>query len=172
MNTDRSAVRAISRRNVLWGGLALGSLALAGCSRSETTAAEPKGQSGKVTKAMTVYRDPTCGCCEAWASIAGDNGYQVTMLEDANMAAVKQRLGVPTELASCHTAEIGGYVIEGHVPLDQVARLLHERPTHIRGIAVPGMPIGSPGMEAPDGTKQPFQVIAFSGAGAMSVYSG
>lgn len=119
---------------------------------------------------MTVYRDPSCGCCEAWARIAENDGYQVSLLDDNNMSAVKQRLGVPTELASCHTAVVDDYVIEGHVPLDQVDRLLRERPSDIRGIAVPGMPIGSPGMEAPDGRTEPFQVIAFDAKGETSIY--
>lgn len=118
---------------------------------------------------MTVYRDPSCGCCEAWTGIAEKAGYQVTLLDDNDMTEVKQRLGVPPELASCHTAVVDNYVIEGHVPLDQVERLLRERPAGIRGIAVPGMPIGSPGMEVPDGTKEPFRVIAFS-EGQTSVY--
>ena len=119
---------------------------------------------------MTVYRDPSCGCCEAWAKVAEDAGYQVTLLDDNNMTAVKQRLGVPAELASCHTVVVGDYVIEGHVPLEEVDRLLRERPSDIAGIAVPGMPLGSPGMEVPDGTKEPFQVIAFDAAGRTSIY--
>ncbi|WP_262503847.1 DUF411 domain-containing protein [Sphingosinithalassobacter sp. CS137] len=119
---------------------------------------------------MTVYRDPSCGCCEAWASIAEQNGYQVTLLDDPNMAAVKQRLGVPPELSSCHTALVGEYVVEGHVPLDQVARMLRERPSGMRGIAVPGMPIGSPGMEVPDGSKEPFQVVAFYKNGRTEIF--
>jgi hypothetical protein len=120
--------------------------------------------------AMTVFRDPSCGCCEAWAEIARKAGYRVDLRDDQDMTAVKRRLGVPEELASCHTAEVGGMVIEGHVPLEQVARLLRGKPTGIRGIAVPGMPLGSPGMEVPDGTKQPFQVIAFDASGKTSVF--
>jgi hypothetical protein len=77
---------------------------------------------------------------------------------------------VPADLASCHTTTVGGYVVEGHVPLDQVARLLRERPTGIRGIAVPGMPAGSPGMETPDGSVEPYQVIAFDAQGRTSIY--
>jgi hypothetical protein len=110
---------------------------------------------------MTVFRDPSCGCCEAWAEIARKAGYRVDLRDDQDMTAVKGRLGVPEQLASCHTAEVGGMVIEGHVPIEEVARLLREKPAGVRGIAVPGMPAGSPGMEVPDGTKQPFQVMAF-----------
>lgn len=172
MNYDRTASCAFSRRSFVYGSLAL-SFALAGCSRSERTATQPKQaatemRSTGAPKAMTVYRDPSCGCCEAWAKIAEDHGYDVTARNDPNMAEVKQQLGVPPQLASCHTAVIGEYVIEGHVPLDQVARLLRERPSGIRGIAVPGMPIGSPGMEVPDGTKESFQVIAFLQNGQTS----
>lgn len=156
------------------GGLAFG-VALAGCSRAEKANSQPnQGATDRTSKdapkSMTVYRDPSCGCCEAWASIAQKSGYAVTLLDDPNMAAVKQRLGVPPELASCHTAQIGEYVVEGHVPLDQVARMLRGRPSGLRGIAVPGMPLGSPGMEVPGGTKEPYQVIAFFKDGRTSVF--
>src|SRR3546814_12554514 len=95
------------------------------------------------------YRDSECGCCEAWADIARAEGYAVTVENRADMAAVKTRYGVPDQLASCHTAVIGGYAIEGHVPMQHVARLLRYTPRDIRGIAVPGMPRGSLGMELP-----------------------
>lgn len=178
MSYEATAVRSLSRRDLICGGLVLGSLALAGCSPSGKDGSEARQdlaavQSSPARKvAMTVYRDPSCGCCEAWARIAGDSGYEVTLQDDANMPAVKQRLGVPAELASCHTALVDGYVVEGHVALDQVDRLLRERPSGIKGIAVPGMPIGSPGMEVPDGTRESFQVIAFHGDGGTSVYQG
>ena len=81
------------------------------------------------------------------------------------MPAVKQRLGVPASLASCHSATIANYVVEGHVPFDRLARLLSERPAGVRGIAVAGMPAGSPGMESPDGRSEPFQVFAFDARG-------
>lgn len=110
---------------------------------------------------MTVYRDPSCGCCEAWAEIARNAGYEVTLVDHPDMPAVKRRYGVPEQVVSCHTAIVGDYVIEGHVPLDDVKRLLAERPRDLRGIAVAGMPLGSPGMEVPDGTREPFKVMAF-----------
>ncbi len=119
---------------------------------------------------MIVFRDPSCGCCESWAQIARQAGHSVELRDDQDMPGVKRRLGVPQELASCHTTAVDDFVIEGHVPLEDVARLLRERPPGIKGIAVPGMPLGSPGMEVPDGTKQPFQVIAFAGNGTTSVY--
>lgn len=177
MSIDTANPQSITRRGLICGGGALGGLMLAGCSPSggrksasseNTSAGQARPDTQKA--AMTVYRDPSCGCCEAWAGIADDAGYQVTLLDDNNMTAVKQRLGVPPQLASCHTAVVDGYVVEGHVPLDQVDRLLRERPSDIKGIAVPGMPIGSPGMEVPDGRTEPFQVIAFDAEGRTSIY--
>ena len=87
------------------------------------------------------------------------------------MAAVKERYGVPPDLASCHTAIVAGYAIEGHVPMQHVAQLLRDRPRDIYGIAVPGMPRGSPGMEMPDGSKDPFDVFGFDQSGIASVFA-
>src|SRR3546814_17224263 len=101
-----------------------------------------------------------CGCCEAWADIARAEGYAVTVENRADMAAVKTRYGVPDQLASCHTAVSGGYAIEGHVPMQHVARPLRDTPRHIRGIRGPGMPGGSPGVENPDGRADAFAVAA------------
>jgi hypothetical protein len=165
---------------MLVGTLACSSLTLVGCGPSgeDSQVAEQKGGAPDTKKAaptaapgaMIVYRDPSCGCCESWARIAAKAGFKVDLRDDADMAGVKRRLGVPEDLSSCHTAEVAGLVVEGHVPLEDVARLLRERPPGIRGIAVPGMPAGSPGMEMPDGTKQPFQVIAFDASGRTSVF--
>lgn len=119
---------------------------------------------------MTVYRDPSCGCCEAWAQLARNAGFEVEIINHPDMASVKRKLGVPEELASCHAGVVGRRVVEGHVPLADVKRLLAERPPQVRGIAVPGMPLGSPGMEVPDGTTQPFQVMAFDAAGKISPF--
>lgn len=119
---------------------------------------------------MTVYRDPSCGCCEAWADIARQTGYQVSLVDRPDMPAIKTKLGVPEELASCHTATVDGYAIEGHVPMEAVARLLKDKPEGIRGIAVPGMPRGSPGMEMPDGSKDDFQILAFDARGQISAF--
>jgi hypothetical protein len=96
-----------------------------------------------------VYRDPTCGCCHKWVEHLEAHGFATSVRDMASMRSVKARFGVPPGLASCHTAEIGGYVIEGHVPASAIKRLLQEKP-EARGLAVPGMPIGSPGMEGPD----------------------
>lgn len=120
---------------------------------------------------MTVYRDPSCGCCEAWAGIARTAGYQVALIDHPDMAAIKRQHGVPGPLQSCHTTIVEGYAIEGHVPLGDVDRLLTERPAGVKGLAVPGMPRGSPGMEMPDGSKDRFQVLAFDAAGRTSMFS-
>jgi hypothetical protein len=107
---------------------------------------------------IKVSKDPNCGCCTGWVEHLHSSGFTATVVDAPDMQAVKQRLGVPAELASCHTAEIAGYVIEGHVPASAINRLLAEKP-QARGLAVPGMPIGSPGMEG--GTPEPYEVILF-----------
>ena len=107
---------------------------------------------------VTVSKDPNCGCCTAWADHLRAAGFPVKVAESADMRAVKSRLGVPHELASCHTAEVASYVLEGHVPASAVVRLLREKP-QAKGLAVPGMPIGSPGMEG--GEPETYNVILF-----------
>jgi len=169
----------LARRDLVACLAATASLALVGCgqrrkpdSGTGNTSQSTPARGAAAAAAMTVYRDPSCGCCEAWAAIARDAGYQVKVVDHPDMPAVKRQNGVPEELASCHTALVGGYAVEGHVPLDELARLLKERPSGIKGIAVPGMPLGSPGMEVPHGTKQPFKVMAFDVRGRISVFRG
>lgn len=112
-----------------------------------------------------MFRDPNCGCCKLWAEHVRDEGeVEVTETVTAEMVRVKQEYGVPQDLWGCHTMIVDGYVIEGHVPAEQIERLLRERPEGVRGIAVPGMPIGSPGMEMGD-RKQPYEVIAYGEEG-------
>jgi hypothetical protein len=121
---------------------------------------------------MSVRRDPSCGCCHTWTALLQRTGrFATTLTNEANMAALKQRLGVPADLASCHTAEVDGYVIEGHVPAREILRLLAERSGDIRGLAVAGMPIGSLGMEIPDAPADAYQVIAFRRDGSRAVYA-
>jgi hypothetical protein len=112
--------------------------------------------------AVTVYKDPSCSCCSAWARHMTAAGFTVTVIETANVDAVKARLGVPDKLASCHTAEISSYVIEGHVPAPAIMRLLAEKLT-AKGLAVPGMPAGAPGMD--NWPREPYEVILFSDSG-------
>ena len=109
---------------------------------------------------MTVHKDPNCGCCTAWAELAEKAGYSVSVIETDDIAASKAQAGVPEALWSCHTARIDGYVIEGQVPFDALARLLETRPD-VLGIAVPGMPAGSPGMG--DDPAARYEVIAWGG---------
>jgi len=96
----------------------------------------------------TVYKSPNCGCCGVWASYMKKEGYEVETKNIQDMSAIKQELGVPYELESCHTAEVGGYVVEGHIPNEAIQKLLVEKPD-IKGIGMPGMPSGSPGMPGP-----------------------
>ncbi|RPF71018.1 DUF411 domain-containing protein [Aurantiacibacter spongiae] len=114
---------------------------------------------------VTMYRDPGCGCCLGWADHMEHGGrHDVAAVDHPDMAAIKAEHGVPIELRSCHTATVDGYVIEGHVPAADVERLLDRRPAGVTGLAVAGMPVGSPGMEQ-GGRHQPYQVIAFGPAG-------
>ena len=118
----------------------------------------------------TMYRDPNCGCCLDWAKHVEEGGtHEVAAVDHPNMAQVKTERGVPADLRSCHTMIAGGYVIEGHVPEADIARLLRERPANVTGLAVAGMPMGSPGMEHGD-HRQPYEVIAFGPEG-RSVFS-
>ncbi|KLI64074.1 DUF411 domain-containing protein [Aurantiacibacter marinus] len=117
-----------------------------------------------------MFRDPNCGCCELWADhVRTEAATEIVETVTSDMALVKTSNGVPPDLWSCHTMIVDGYVIEGHVPAADIERLLAERPEGVRGLAVPGMPVGSPGMEMGDRT-QPYQVIAFGDAG-LSVFA-
>jgi hypothetical protein len=116
---------------------------------------------------IRVNKDPTCGCCTAWVEHLRRAGFTVEVTETAQMNTVKARLGVPRDLASCHTAEVAGYVVEGHVPAAEVRRLLAERPKAI-GLAVPGMPVGSPGMEVSGREPDFYEVILFGAEGRSS----
>lgn len=119
-------------------------------------------------KQMTVYRSPSCGCCGAWIDHVKKHGFQVTDIKTEAMDALKQQHQVPLNLASCHTAVIDGYVIEGHVPADDIKRFLKQKP-QLAGLSVPAMPIGTPGMEMQN-RKQPFEVLAFNQLGNVEVF--
>jgi len=120
---------------------------------------------------LTVYKTPTCGCCKLWVdhARAGLAGYEIKTLDMDDLTEVKTRLGVPESLQSCHTAITGPYVFEGHVPADLIKRFLAQRPKAL-GLAVPGMPMGSPGMEM-GGRKQPYNVVLFEKSGKTRVYA-
>lgn len=119
---------------------------------------------------MIVHKSPTCGCCELWVEHVRAAGFRVEVRHADNLNPVKERLGVPYAKGSCHTAEVGGYVVEGHVPAEDIKRLLAEKPD-AKGLVLPGMPLGSPGMEAPDGRTQPYTVELVDRQGATSAFA-
>jgi hypothetical protein len=122
----------------------------------------------QVATPITVYKTPTCGCCGKWVDHMRQHGFAPAVTDLPNLTAIKQSTGVPQNLQSCHTSTIGGYAIEGHVPADVVRQLLKEKPA-IAGIAVPGMPMGSPGMEG--AYKDKYNVVAFGKDGSQKVYA-
>lgn len=144
---------------------------------AEAMAAEPDVASAEAATAangeqelptVLVYKSPTCGCCNGWVEHLEAAGFTVDARDVRDLMSVKRDAGVPTPMSSCHTAIVGGYVVEGHVPAEQVERLLHEQP-EVEGIAVPGMPIGSPGMEGPNAA--PYQVLSFTRDGQAAVFA-
>ena len=137
---------------------------------------EPGSEAGRIALAdapadtMIVYKTPTCGCCSKWVDQVEDSGFAVVAhdIDNAELDATKRQLGVPAGRVSCHTATVGGYTIEGHVPADVIQRLLAEKPRGVKGLAVPGMPMGSPGMEGL--ISQKYEVLSFDEAGNVEVY--
>ena len=119
---------------------------------------------------LQVWKDPSCGCCKDWVSYLERDGFRVQVFETGN-TAVRKRLGLPTTFASCHTGLIGGYVIEGHVNAREIRRLLKEKPKAL-GLAVPGMPVGSPGMDGPEygSRRDPYDVVLVNHDGSSRVY--
>lgn len=118
---------------------------------------------------ITMYKDPGCGCCGKWAAHMRANGFAVKEVPSREMSAIKHQLGVPKRLGSCHTARIGKYVIEGHVPAADVKRLLAED-ADVAGLSAPGMPAGSPGMEGPYPSDR-YEVVSFDRAGHAAVFA-
>jgi hypothetical protein len=139
--------RLSANRITTW-GLALGLLLLGGW-----LLFQPLSQAADVV----VYKSPTCGCCNAWIRHLEAHGFKVEVHDQLDMNPIKAELGVPMVYRSCHTAKVGNYVVEGHVPADLITRMLEDRPP-IKGLAVPGMPMGSPGMEGP--SKDAYQVLS------------
>ncbi|MCM2250724.1 MAG: DUF411 domain-containing protein [Ramlibacter sp.] len=152
-----------ARRQLL---LALGVLPLAGLAR----AAAPAARKGEDLPAVQVWKEPTCGCCKDWIAHMEANGFKVYVNTGGTNAA-RARLGIPQNLASCHTALVAGYAIEGHVPAREIRRLLKEKPAAV-GLSAPGMPIGSPGMDTPsyNGKKNPYNVMLVAKDGSATVY--
>ncbi len=130
----------------------------------------PASTSAVAGPAITVYKSATCGCCALWVKHLEEAGFDVTVRETEALQAIKVEHGVGDHLASCHTALIDGYVVEGHVPADDIRSMLASRP-NIVGLAVPGMIIGTPGMEIAGQPAQPYQVLAFDREGRTTVYA-
>ncbi len=127
-----------------------------------------RDSSGGDLPTVTVYKSPTCGCCSKWVDHLEDNGFRVKAIDTDEGAMIKARYGVPGDLRSCHTALVDGYVVEGHVPAEEIKRMLDED-ADVAGLAVPGMPMGSPGMEGP--RSDPYDIIAFQKGGSRSVFA-
>lgn len=148
------------------------SLALAACGAASEPepAALDRPTTDPDAQVMVVHKTPWCGCCTVWAEQAEAAGFTVEMRDHDDLGPIKQALGVPAGQGSCHTAEIGGYFVEGHVPFEQITRLLQERPEGAAGIAVPGMPLGSPGMEY-DGIEHDYSVNLVGRDGSVQEYA-
>lgn len=146
------------RRRLLLGLLTLASFPTAALAKADATRVQ-------------VWKDPNCGCCKDWIAVLEQAGFVVQVLDQGNNAA-RARLGMAQKYASCHTALVQGYVIEGHVPVADLQRLLRERPKAL-GLAVPGMPVGSPGMDGPayGGRRDPYQVLLVGKDGGATVFA-
>jgi hypothetical protein len=148
----------ISRRSAFFAIAGVASAAVVGL----------RAQTKPATKTpILVFKDPTCGCCSKWIDHINANGF-AAQVTDGDMTPVKKRYQVPRALESCHTAAVGGYVIEGHVPASDIRRLLAEKPKHILGLTIPGMPQSAPGMDVKP--FHPYDVLTFDAKGQTTVY--
>ena len=147
----------LSRRGLLVVGA--GVLAVAACAPGAGSSSE-----------LAVYKTPTCACCTAWVEHMRAAGFKARVNELPSLGSIRSTRGVPDALASCHTALIGGYVLEGHVPAEDVRKLLAERPEAV-GLAVPAMPLGSPGMETPDGQREAYETLLILKDGGTRVFA-
>ena len=150
-----------------WLGAALALWLATGC--SDDRQAAPDAAAPTAAPQITVYKSPTCGCCGKWVDHLRSDGFVVAVVDEQNLAPRKSELGVPERFGSCHTAVVDDYVIEGHVPATDIRRLLRERPA-ARGLAVPGMPIGSPGMEMGE-RRDPYTVWLFDAGEPPQAFS-
>ena len=130
---------------------------------------DASGEQAALTNEITVFRSPNCGCCGLWMEHLEAAGFQVKDNVTENLESVKQQYDIPENLATCHTAIVAGYVIEGHVPVEDIQRLLAQKPA-VAGLAVPGMPIGSPGMES-GGYVEPYTVFSFTEDGSTATFA-
>jgi len=157
----------MSRKNIAFNAAVLLAASLTGVG-AQGTQSTKKPAAAQAGPAVTVNLTPTCGCCGKWVEHLKAAGFKVATNVTTNLDAVPDRQRVPSQLRTCHTAVVGQYLVEGHVPVDVIQKMLKEKPK-IAGIAVPGMPIGSPGMEGPN--PRPYSVVAFTADGATSEYA-
>ncbi|MGH7457695.1 MAG: DUF411 domain-containing protein [Longimicrobiaceae bacterium] len=149
-------------------------LAVAGCSEPppEQLSQDTGNSASRAALAgaplVTIYKSPTCGCCANWVEHLQENGFRTEVHDSNELGSVKSEHAVPPDLSACHTALVDGYVVEGHVPAETIRKLLAERP-RVAGVAVPGMPMGSPGMEGP--YSESYQVLTFTVQGETGVYA-
>lgn len=149
MNWSRAAVLAL---------MLVSAAGVSSCSKASAAEGE-----------MTVYATPTCGCCGAWIEHMRGNGFAVEVVYRDDLTSIRAEHKLPRELTSCHLGVVEGFAVEGHVPAQVVRRLIRERP-EILGIAAPGMPAGSPGMELPDGSRTPYEVFSYDETGPVGVF--
>jgi len=151
----------------------LRTVAMSGTGMLMATASLRVAEAASLSKPIRVeiWKDPACGCCHDWITHLQTNGFTVDVVHDAGNASARQRLRIPAEFGSCHTALVDGYALEGHVPARDIKRLLKDRPKAI-GLVVPGMPVGSPGMDGPayGGRQGPFDVLLVAMNGSTSIY--
>jgi hypothetical protein len=151
--------RRDSLRSMLLGGAAFAVMGRARIARAATSPYR-----------LTLYRDPHCACCLDWVAVV-EKTFVVEMVTSRPLAEVNKQLDIPYDLWACHTGVVDKYIIEGHVPPADIERLLRERPDEVRGLSVPGMPMGAPGMESPDGQVEPFTVFAFRKDGELRTWA-
>jgi len=145
---------------------------LASCQVDDSTTDNDSVTAAKVASLpeITVYKTPTCGCCAEWVTYLKDEGFNVTAIDHDDLDPIRAELGLSDpKLQSCHTAVVDGYIVEGHVPANDIKRLLREKPQHIKGITAPGMPMMSPGMASR--TPKDYDVLSFSESGVTKIYS-
>lgn len=161
----------MDRRHFIFAALGAGAGTLVVARGAHAQQGATKAPAAGALPPMTVYKSASCGCCTAWVDHARKSGFTVRTVDTEDLASVKREMGIPAKLQSCHTVMVGTYVVEGHVPADDVKKLLATKP-RVRGLAVPGMPLGSPGMEqGPPAGYDRYDVIAFTASGATSVFA-
>ena len=159
-----------SKRKVPWMLLTSGAAAIALAALILWPGAPPPSATTSAEDtSIVVYKNAACSCCGKWVAHLQDAGLEVSVVNVSNTQAIQSSVGVPRHLGSCHTAVVGDYWVEGHVPVDLIQRLLAEKPDDVRGIAVPGMVVGSPGMEGPNPAK--YDIVAYDSDGRTTVYA-